>query len=85
MKKGWRVVLIIALVAILLGTVSVGVGLMTGGDVSRVLDVLDERYHPTMYIKYVGEVINTFREAMQFFLFYYFYLSHSLLPLPRVP
>ncbi len=65
MKNGWRVVFIIALVAILLGTVSVGVGLMTGGDVARVMEVLEERYHPTMYIEYAGEVINTFREAMQ--------------------
>ena len=65
MKSGWRVVLIIALVAILLGTVSVGVGLMTGGDVTRIMDVLDERYHPAVYIQYAGDVIDALLEAAQ--------------------
>ena len=43
MKKGWRVILVIVLVAILLGAVCVGVGLMTGGDMPRILEAMDER------------------------------------------
>ena len=68
MKKGWKIILCIVMVAILLGAVSVGVGLMTGGDMPRILSVLNERYHPTIYYEYALNVINTLWEAVQFAL-----------------
>ena len=57
MKKGWRIVIIIVLVALLLGAVSVGVGMMTGADSVRIFNILDDRYNITMYYNYTQEVI----------------------------
>ena len=57
MKKGWRIVIIIVLVALLLGAVSVGVGMMTGADSVRIFSILDDRYNITMYYNYAQEVI----------------------------
>lgn len=45
MKKGWSIVLTIVLIAILLGTVSIVVGHLTGGNLDRIYSVLDARYH----------------------------------------
>ena len=65
MKKGWNIILVIVLVAILLGAVCVGVGLMTGGDMPRVLNVMEDRYHPAVYYEYAGEVFDSVVEAIQ--------------------
>lgn len=59
MKKGWRIVIIIVLVAITLGAISVGVGVLTGADFDRISAVLDDRYHIAMYWDYAIDVINT--------------------------
>lgn len=56
MKKGWKVIIIIVLVALLLGAVCVGVGIMTGADWARIYSVLDARYHITEYIDYFFQV-----------------------------
>lgn len=53
MKNGWRVVLMIVMVALLLGLVAVGVGYMTGADMSRILSVLDDRYQLDLWQQYV--------------------------------
>ena len=58
MKKGWRIVGVIVLVAELLGAVAVGVGLMTGADSVRIYSVLDNRYHITMYYEYAQQVMD---------------------------
>ena len=63
MKKGWRIIVAIVLVAALLGAICVGVGLMTGGDMSRILSELDERYHPAMYYEYLLQVKDILLEA----------------------
>ncbi|MBR1455891.1 MAG: hypothetical protein IJ594_01865 [Oscillospiraceae bacterium] len=69
MKRGWKVVSMIILVAILLGAVGVGVGLMTGGDVTRVADAFDERYHLWAYIDlysdYVRELVSVVGDALR--------------------
>ena len=49
MKKGWKVVLIIFLVVVVLGTVCMGVGMMTGAETARIYSVLDDKYHIEMY------------------------------------
>ena len=53
MKNGWRVVLMIVMVALLLGLVAVGVGYMTGADMSRILSVLDGRYQLDLWQQYI--------------------------------
>ena len=56
MKKGWRVIIIIVLVAVLLGAVCLAVGYMTGAENSRILDTLDTRYNINMWIDYFSLV-----------------------------
>ena len=64
MKNGWRVVLIIVLVAILLGGICLGVGLMTGAETERIYTVLDKQYNLTGLYKWVTVDIPTaFKEA----------------------
>ena len=59
MKKGWKIVGILVLVIIILGAVCVGVGLLTGGDTTRIYSVLDNRFNLTelykAYIQYFAE------------------------------
>lgn len=56
MKKGWRVIIVIVLVAVLLGAVSLAVGFMTGAETSRIMDTLDARYNINMWIDYFSLV-----------------------------
>ena len=56
MKKGWRVIIIIVLVAVLLGGVSLAVGYMTGAETTRIMDTLDARYNINMWIDYFSLV-----------------------------
>ena len=43
MKKAWRVILVIVAIAITVGAVCAGVGLMTGADTERIGTILEER------------------------------------------
>ncbi len=45
MKTGWRIILTIVVLALLLGSICFGVGLLTGGNPDRVLQELNEDYH----------------------------------------
>ena len=56
MKKGWRVIIIIVLVAVLLGGVSLAVGFMTGAEATRIMDTLDARYNINMWIDWFSQV-----------------------------
>ena len=73
MKKAWRVVLTIVLIAVLLGAVCVGVGLITGADFARLYNVLDERYNVTSnltaWMAWANEALNRVMEAWQAGLF----------------
>ena len=53
MNKAWRVILTIVLIAVIFATVCIGVGLLTGADVSRIYSVFDNRYNVRMYYEYV--------------------------------
>ena len=55
MKKGWRVIIIIVLVAVLLGGVSLAVGFMTGAETTRIMDTLDARYNINMWIDWLSQ------------------------------
>ena len=43
MKKAWRVILVIVAIAITVGAVCAGVGMMTGADTDRIGTILEER------------------------------------------
>ncbi len=58
MKNAWRIIIMVVMVAILLGGVSIAVGMMTGADFSRIYSVLDERYNITLYYDYLPELIS---------------------------
>lgn len=53
MKTGWRIIIIIVLVAIVFGGVCLGAGIMTGAEMSRIYSVLDRQYNLTGLYKYV--------------------------------
>ena len=59
MKSGWKIILIVVIIAILLGAICIGVGAMTGADFTRIWATLDNRYHVDMYYQYFVEVGNT--------------------------
>lgn len=63
MKKGWRVILIIVLAALLLGAVAMAVGMMTGADFQRIYSVMDNRYHFDTYIDYFKQVVQIVTET----------------------
>ena len=56
MKSGWKIILLVVLIAILLGAVCMGVGMMTGADFTRIWATLDDKYHVDMYYQYFMEV-----------------------------
>lgn len=64
MKSGWRIILIIVAIAILLGVLCIGVGTMTGADYTRIWATLDDRYHVDMYWQYFLEVWRTLRAEL---------------------
>ena len=68
MKKGWRIILTIVLVVLILGGVSFGVGLLTGGDIDRIILNLDEHYQVMTYINtYTGYVRQLFQQLVNLF------------------
>ena len=68
MKKGWRIILTIVLAVLILGGVSFGVGLLTGGDVDRIILNLDEHYQVMTYINtYTGYVKQLFQQFIHLF------------------
>ena len=50
MKKGWRIIFGIVLVALVFGGLCCGVGLLTGAEFDRILLNLDEHYHVISYV-----------------------------------
>ncbi len=60
MKSGWRIILMIAGVGILLGCVCFGVGMLTGAETDRILQSLNNNYHLNTYIEvytaYLGQL-----------------------------
>ena len=64
MKRGWRVILTIVLIVAVLGVVFMGVGFITGADLSRIYSVFDDRYNLTLYYNYITqELIPAFHAA----------------------
>ena len=64
MKKGWRVVISIVMIAVLLGAVCVGVGMLTGADISRIYSVLDKRFMITQYYEWFLNVLEVYKTVL---------------------
>jgi len=64
MAKAWQIVMTVVLIVVLIGAVSVGVGLITGANMDRVFNVLDDSYNLTIYYEYITqELIPALLEA----------------------
>lgn len=64
MRKAWQIVMAVVLIVVLIGAVSVGVGLITGANMDRVFNVLDNEYNLTIYYEYItGELIPALLDA----------------------
>ncbi len=57
MKKGWRIILGIVLVAVIFGGLCCGVGILTGADADRIILNLDEHFHVMSYINHYSNYI----------------------------
>ena len=69
MKKGWRIIFGIVLVAVVLGGLCCGVGLLTGADSDRIILNLDEHYQVMTYINtYTGYVRQLFQQLVNLFV-----------------
>ncbi|MBQ4651965.1 MAG: hypothetical protein IJB78_04545 [Oscillospiraceae bacterium] len=66
MKKGWLIIGVIVLIAVLVGTVCIGVGLVTGADMARIFSVLDSRYHLDLYVQYFNDLAAAFKSVFVF-------------------
>ena len=66
MKKGWLIIGVIVLIAVLVGTVCIGVGLVTGADMARIFSVLDSRYHLDLYVQYFNDLAAAFKSIFVF-------------------
>jgi len=64
MKKGWRVTISIVMVAILLGAVCIGVGMLTGADTARIYTSLDNRFMITQYYQWVVDAIAAYKTVL---------------------
>ena len=68
MNKGWRIIIGIVLVAVVVGAVCFGVGILTGADTARIVQNLDDHYRITAYITaytdYAGQLIRYFQSLI---------------------
>ena len=64
MKKGWRIVISIVMVAILLGAVCIGVGVLTGANMERIYATLDNRYMMTQYYQWFLDTVAAYRAVL---------------------
>ena len=64
MKKGWRIILSIVLVAVVLGGLCFGVELLTGADTQRIIQNVDEHYRLTAYVQAYTDY---FKQLVQYF------------------
>lgn len=65
MKKGWKIVMAIFLIVVVIGIVGVGVGMLTGAEYTRIYSVLDDQYHIDMWLNYFAEVAAAVQAAVK--------------------
>lgn len=64
MKKVWRVVILIVLIAMLFGALCLGVGILTGADTSRIYSILNNRYNLDNLIVYLNDCVRYYNECL---------------------
>lgn len=64
MKKVWRVVILIVIIAMLLGAVCLGVGILTGADTDRIYSILNNRYNLDNAIAFANDCVRWFNECV---------------------
>ena len=68
MKKGWRVILEVVAVAVVLGALCFGVGLLTGADMPRIIQNLDTHFQLSAYVDaYTGYFTELFQYIVNLF------------------
>ena len=68
MKKGWRIIFGVVLVAVILGGLCCGVGILTGADIDRIVLNLEEHYQLMTYVNsYTAFVTNLFQKIIHLF------------------
>ena len=66
MKKGWRIIFGVFLVAVILGGLCCGVGLLTGADSNRIILNLEEHYQLMTYVNtYTDFITNLLRNVFR--------------------
>ena len=66
MSKGWKIVGTVVLILTLLGAISIGVGFMTGGNLSDIYATLNARYNLSGYWEaYSQWAVSAFDNIMQ--------------------
>jgi len=64
MKKGWRIIISIVMVAVLLGAVFIGVGVLTGADMARIYSTLDNRFMITQWYQWFMDTVAAYRAVL---------------------
>ena len=68
MKRGWHMILGIVVVAIVLGAICFGVGILTGAETDRIVQNMDEQFHLTSYVEaytnYIVQLWNYFTKLV---------------------
>lgn len=58
MKSAWKIIIMVVLIALLLGVVSVAVGLMTGAEFGHIYAVLNNKYNLDFYLENLPDIIS---------------------------
>jgi len=58
MNDGWRVIMTVVMVCLLLGAVAIGVGFVTGGSMDRIETGLETQYH-------ISALVETYRNLIE--------------------
>ena len=64
MKKCWKVIGSIVLVVFVLGLICVGVGILTGAESTRILNVLDDRFQIESTLNLYSQYLAQFGQAV---------------------
>ena len=60
MKRGWRIIFGIAVVAVIVGALCFGVGMFTGADMERIVQNVNNQFHLDAYLAsytdYIGQL-----------------------------
>ena len=71
MKRFWRIIIVIVLIAIVLGVIGLLAGMLTGANMDRIYSVFDEKYsvhtyyqNARIYLQYAVDVVKAVGRAI---------------------